>query len=398
MCSKRNSAWPATWMSAVLALSAGCATREPPSNVRETPAVSGARPVHPRAAAPQRRPVKPLTGTALVERLLPPGLADRGGWARDIHDALAALDIETSRGNVCAVIAVMGHESGFRADPSIPNLAEIAATELEQRRERAGIPKVVVNAALALPSSDGRSYGERLKLATTERQLSDVFEDFAGRVPLAKSFIAERNPVRTGGPMQVSVAFAQAHAAAQPYPYKQSGSIREEVFTRRGGIYFGVAHLLHYSAPYDDYLYRFADFNAGRFASRNAAFQKAVSDLSGVALQLDGDVLRYEQGQPATERSRTEVASLRLADRLGLSASAIRRDLELGLSAEFEHSRLYVSVFALADRFYGTPAPRAILPKIVVQTFKTRRRLTSDGFARGVAERYRSCLARIGSA
>jgi hypothetical protein len=405
MCSKRNAAWPASWITiAVLAFSAGCATREQHSRIQEAPSSAQAPPaVSERRAAPARpapqrpRPVIPLAGTALIERLLPPGLADRGGWARDMKDAMAALDIEASPANICAVIAVTGHESGFRADPSIPNLAEIAATELEQRRERAGIPKVVVTAALALSSSDGRSYGERLRLATTERQLSDVFEDFAGRVPLAKSFIAERNPVRTGGPMQVSVAFAKAHAAVYPYPYKQAGSIREEVFSRRGGIYFGVAHLLHYPAPYGDYLYRFADFNAGRFASRNAAFQKAVSDLSGVPLQLDGDVLRYEQGQPAKERSRTELATLRLADRLGLTAAAIRRDLELGLSPEFELTRLYASVFALADRRYGSPAPRAILPVIVVQTFKTRRRLTSDGFARRVAERQRTCLARATS-
>jgi hypothetical protein len=200
--------------------------------------------------------------------------------------------------------------------------------------------------------------------------------------------------VRTGGPMQVSVGFAHAHAAAHPYPYSPAASIREEVFTRRGGMYFGIAHLLHYPAPYDHPVYRFADFNAGRFASRNAAFQKAVSELSGTPLDLDGDVLRYEHGQPVRERSSTEAATLRLAERLQMSAAEIRRDLELGLTAPFEHSRLYLAVFALADRLHGKPAPRAVLPVIVLQTAKTARRLTSDGFASHVAERYRSCLAR----
>ena len=36
----------------------------------------------------------------------------------------------------------------------------------------------------------------------------------------------------------------EAHVAAKPYPYPVSGSIRNEVFTRRGGMYFGIAHLL----------------------------------------------------------------------------------------------------------------------------------------------------------
>lgn len=287
------------WMTVgVLAVSAGCASYDPPQvsqDSRPTPEPrrqarisAEPRPSRP----PERRPaVKALTGPALVAHLLPVGLADRSGWASDIHDAMLALGVEANAANVCAVVAVTGQESSFRADPSIPDLAGIAASELEKRRASVGIPRFMVNAALALPSSDGRTYSERMKLATTERQLSDVFEDFAQRVPLAKTFMADQNPVRTGGPMQVSVAFAQAHAAVHPYPYPRSGSIREEVFSRRGGMYFGIAHLLHYPAPYDDPLYRFADFNAGRFASRNAAFQKAVSDLTGVPLDLDGDVL-----------------------------------------------------------------------------------------------------------
>jgi hypothetical protein len=53
-----------------------------------------------------------------------------------------------------------------------------------------------------------------------------------------------------------------------------------------------------------------------------------------------------------------------------------------------------VAVFALADRLHGKPAPRAVLPTIVLQTAKTTRKLTSEGFASRAAERYRTCLAR----
>src|SRR6185295_1140729 len=145
-------------------------------------------------------------------------------------------------------------------------------------------------------------------MVRTELQLSEIYEDFIDKVPLGKRFLADRNPVRTGGPMQVSVSFAEAFAEAKPYPYPVTGNIRHEVFTRRGGVYFGIAHLLDYPAPYDRMLYRFADFNAGQYASRNAAFQNAVTQVSGIPLDPDGDLLRYDHGEPTRVPGSTELA------------------------------------------------------------------------------------------
>ena len=55
-------------------------------------------------------------------------------------------------------------------------------------------------------------------------------------MPLGQRLLSGFNPVRTGGPMQVSVEFAQAQVKAHPYPYRMAGSIRDEVFSRRGGL------------------------------------------------------------------------------------------------------------------------------------------------------------------
>jgi hypothetical protein len=363
-------------MAVVASALAGCAA--PPKPLPAASPAIQARPVA-KPVIIERRAVQPIAGQALIVRLLPPGLAGRGAWAEDIHSAMIRLGVEPHAQNVCAVVAIVEQESGFRVDPAVPGLPGIARRELERRRHDAYLPRLAVRAALALRSSDGRSYGERLEAVRTEGELSDLYEDFARRMPLAQGFFAGQNPVRTGGPMQVSVRFAEAHAAAQPYPYVPFRSIREEVFTRRGGLYFGIAHLLHYPAPYDDPVYRFADHNAGRYASRNAAFQKAVGELSGARLELDGDLL-----------ARTEAATLKLAARLQMSPEEIRRDLALGASSRFEQTRLYARVFALAG-----PAPRAVLPQIALRTAKTRRMLTTDGFARRVAERYRACLERL---
>ena len=330
---------------------------------------------------------------ALIVRLLPSNLADRQGWATDIYAAFATQDLALTPENLCAVLAVTEQESTFRADPPVPGLAAIAWQQIDKEAERVGIPKFAVHSALRLPSSNGKSYSERIDAVTTERELSEIFEDFIDIVPLSKKFLASRNPVRTGGPMQVSVGFAEMHAATQRYPYAVQHSIRHEVFTRRGGMYFGIAHLLGYEAPYAQPLYRFADFNAGRYASRNAAFQNALSVASGVALVLDGDLL---PPGPAgvTPKGNTELAALALAKRLDISEAAIRRDLERGTEPGFEHTRLYQRVFARADEAGGRPVPRAVVPNITLKSPKITRTLTTAWFARRVDDRYQRCLLR----
>ncbi len=362
----------------IVALIAGCAGESPREPIYQQPP----------------RPLTAAEGRALVGRLLPSGLADRSGWSTDIYAAFAALEVPPTPQNICAVVSITEQESGFRVDPPVPGLSRIAWREIEKQRERTGVPKLVLQAALALPSPTGKSYGERIDAVKTERQLSDIFEDFIGIVPLAKKFLEDRNPVRTGGPMQVGVAFAEAHVAEKPYPYPVTGTIRDEVFRRRGGMYFGIAHLLDYPAQYDRPLYRFADYNAGRYASRNAAFQHAVTEVSGIPLALDGDLLRYDEGRAVREAGATELAVRSLARRLKMSQTDIRRDLELGRTAAFEKSRLYARVYALADDAAGTALPRAVLPRIELHSPKITRKLTTQWFANRVDERYRSCLSR----
>src|SRR3546814_1052963 len=96
-------------------------------------------------------------------------------------------------------------------------------------------------------------------------------------VPAGKRLFGGLNPVETGGPMQVRIDFAEAHA--EDYPYPVDGSIRHEVFSRRGGMYFGMMHLLGYRASYTEPLYSFADFNAGWQAGRNARSEEHTPEL-----------------------------------------------------------------------------------------------------------------------
>src|SRR5690606_42043781 len=131
--------------------------------------------------------------------------------------------------------------------------------EIGRRAARLRVPRFLVDAALRMESPDGRTYEQRLARVRTEKELSEIFDDFLGLVPLGSQLFGMFNPVRTGGPMQVSIAFAEARA--RDYPYAREGTIRDEVFSRRGGMYFGIAHLLDYPANYSRPLNRFADFN-----------------------------------------------------------------------------------------------------------------------------------------
>jgi hypothetical protein len=65
----------------------------------------------------------------------------------------------------------------------VPNLGKIALGEIQRRREKAGIPEMVVDAALAIRSKTGATYRERIEAAKTERQLSDFYEEMIDRVP-----------------------------------------------------------------------------------------------------------------------------------------------------------------------------------------------------------------------
>jgi hypothetical protein len=336
-------------------------------------------------------PRTPESIQAEIQALIPSTVAQRAAWAVDLQLVFAALKIDPSRSNVCAVLAVTEQESTFSADPAVPNLPKVAREEILRRAERLGVPELAVKLALQLKSPDGRSYDERLDAVKTEGELSLMYEQFIDEVPLGQRLFARLNPVRTAGPMQVSIAFAEAQVQQRPYPFPAQDTIRHEVFTRRGGLYFGTAHLLDYTAPYgQELVYRFADFNAGRYASRNAAFQQALTLAGGRAIDLDGDLVIEGSAEPG----QTESAVRGLAGALGMDERAIRRELERSNSADFDRSPLLAKVFALAEQRSGRSQPRAVLPRIVLQSPKITRRLTTEWFAHRVEERYKRCLQR----
>lgn len=380
----------------VAAVLAGCGTAPPVAEAPAGPPLPRdlARRADGRVATGWPAPVDERDGKARIARLISPTVKDRSGWAEDLYAAFSHLGIVHASETYCAAIAIIEQESAFQADPVVPGLPDIVHRELDRRAERYGVPKMLIAAALKTTSSTGRTYEQRIDALRTERQLSELFDDMISELPLGRQLLADYNPVHTGGPMQVGIAFAEQHVQERRYPYPMPRALRDELFTRRGGVYFGSAMLLDYPAPYEDIVYRLADYNAGRYASRNAAFQAALARWSKQALLPDGDLLRYQNGKPSEVPSQVELVLRSRAAALQMSAPQIRRELLLEKSAAFGDSPLYARVFALADQAAGRPLARQMLPRIDLDSPKFERKLTTEGFARRVAQRHQACLMR----
>ncbi|MFQ2920319.1 DUF1615 domain-containing protein [Aeromonas allosaccharophila] len=368
-------------------LLAGCAS-DPASAPTPSDATGTTTPAQ-KTTPPAMQPRKPADMKSRIVRFLPRQVSDKQGWANDVVTALTTQGVTVNDHNVCTVLAVAEQEATYQADPVVPGLGKIAWKEINSRAAKLLIPEFMVRAALSINSPTGKSYAERIDKLRTEREMSEIFEDMISMLPMGKTLFGNLNPVHTGGPMQVSIAFAEANARGYPYPIKDS--IRHEVFTRRGGIWFGTKHIFGYEVEYPDTLYRFADFNAGWYASRNAAFQAAVSRLSGKTLALDGDLIRYDSDLPGN----TELAVYTLANRVNMSKQAIHQSLKLGDTAEFAETDLYHRIFTLADKQAGKRQPRAILPGIVLKSPKITRNLTTAWFAKRVDDREQRCVRQM---
>lgn len=338
---------------------------------------------------------------------------DREGWARDTLAVLRAHDIPTTNGNACAVVAVVEQESNYDPDPKVPGIGGMIDAWIDEKQAEMGkVQGFVFEAGLktvldVTPPGQNASFYSRLKAAQTERDVDVVFREFVDyRIsklpkPLQRAQAAaevlgfdpdELNPITTSGCMQVKVALAAAHAATHG---ADPDTVRDALYTREGCLHYGVVRLLGWEAGYDKPIYRFADYNAGYYSSRNAAFQAQISALTGVTLALDGDLLRYSRGRPAPEPSQTLSALLPLAPGLSLTERRLRSDLEREKERGLEETDTWTSVRDSYTKKTGTDAPYAQLPDVALDSIKIKGDKTTAWFARNVQHRYDACITRV---
>lgn len=349
--------------------------------------------------------------TARLIRRAEKNVQDSEGWALDLLDVLQAHQLEQTRENVCAAIAVIDQESGFVADPAVPGLGKLSEQALRDKLGKIPVAGGVVLRWLERNPSPQASFMARIRAARTERDLDLAYRalvDHAGeksgfsevvQLGLLNRIIEERNEIDTAGSMQVSVKFALEMAKRRrwlPMMLEDVYAVRDQLYTRHGGMYYGVPQLLGYETGYARKVFRFADFNAGRYASRNAALQQVLAALTGEKLALDGDLLSYaKSGKANTSVTATERAArkARTSLGLGLSDQQIRNDLLKEKAAEFVSTRTFMALRDAYARKTGRQPAFAIIPEIRLASPKIRRMMTTRIFAETVDKRYQACMA-----
>ena len=361
---------------------------------------------------------EPTMEAEQIKKAIPPRVNERQSWANDIYDISEQLGIPTTKENVCTIVAVVDQESNFVADPHVPGLGEKAVKEVQDRLEEKfkdklgdGIGGTVAGYfqdVLKNQPSPEDNYLSQMRRVQTERELDELYREIfdymskhyhvsalTGAAKLVGQDIGEKlNPITTLGSMQVHIGYAKDHK-------RQGGNIAElrtDMYTQYGGLYYGIHRLMMYPAEYDKPIYRFADYNSGRYSSRNAAFQSMLNDLTPAELGLDGDLLLYSKdGSPRAAKSQSETALIAVFAENNVIATPrqIRSDLKKEKDEDFEGTLTYKAVKKLYQEKTGKEPFYAMMPEVVISGPKLSRDYNTNWFATRVDGRYQTCMRRI---
>ncbi|MCL6238479.1 MULTISPECIES: DUF1615 domain-containing protein [Acinetobacter] len=361
---------------------------------------------------------EPTMEAEQIKKAIPPRVNERLSWANDIYDISDQLGIPTTKENVCTIVAVVDQESNFVADPHVPGLGEKAVKEVQDRLEEKfkdklgdGIGGTVAGYfqdVLKNQPSPEDNYLSQMRRVQTERELDELYREIfdymskhyhvsalTGAAKLVGQDIGEKlNPITTLGSMQVHIGYAKDHK-------RQGGNIaalRTDMYSQYGGLYYGIHRLMMYPAEYDKPIYRFADYNSGRYSSRNAAFQSMLNDLTPAELGLDGDLLLYNKdGSPRSAKSQSETALIAVFAENNVIATPrqIRSDLKKEKDQDFEDTLTYKAVKKLYQEKTGKEPFYAMMPEVVISGPKLSRDYNTNWFATRVDGRYQTCMRRI---
>jgi len=343
-----------------------------------------------------------------VSRYVRADVKDKRGWAADVRLALRGAKQPVNPHTVCQVLAIVEQESGYAADPAVPGLGKVVKGELDAMFDKLGPAAGPVRAAVLDHVGPGgpQTFEQRLGSVRTEADADRLYREIvdfhraqhpgmARAMDLLAPDLVERfNPITTAGSMQVSVRFA---IEAGEDDGLSPTAVRDLLYTRAGGLKYGTERLFEHDAPYDSPRYRFADFNAGLYASRNAALQEQLSTLTGRKLALDGDFLLYDSDGDIRWKASNTLEALyvfRATYAPELSERQVRRDARLEKSAAFDDTATVRALRKAVKARTGKTPTYARLPDVALESPKMKSGRSTKWFADNVQRRYDQCLVR----
>jgi hypothetical protein len=262
----------------------------------------------------------------------------RDSWIKAIIGAVERNNLPICKEILGLAASIISIESGFRRDPLAidPSRGETMAA-LVARSEKDLHQKL--GALLCVPPVPHyyklyrEKYYQKLVSCRTERDVEvlaksaveDLKRDAAVLPDLLKRILYNEldkvaNVVRTKGSMQLNFLRAQQIMKERGEQFTDT-ELCDYMYTLEGGVDVGVAALkpmfVQYAARYGEpgslsWLFLVGmDYHYGPFSSRNMMEQIRIRDLSGRKIEIDGDLLRYdEHGKPETQASDTLKAAL----------------------------------------------------------------------------------------
>ena len=144
-----------------------------------------------------------------------------------------------------------------------------------------------------------------------------------------------------------------------PMTLSDDYAVRDELYTRRGGMYYGVKQLLGYDSGYNQKIFRFADYQCRPLFQPQCRLSDIHQHTDETEAGADGDLLLYDKnGQALSTLSNTEKAlrSLNGHEALGLSEAKSGTICTQEKTADFGTTQTYIAV---KNAYFGnSPSPR----------------------------------------
>jgi hypothetical protein len=310
----------------------------------------------------------------------PPAKKDQ--WIESIISAVDRNDLPLSKEILGLTACIISIESGFRTDPlavdpsrgeTIKDLMDRAEQELHKKfgmiMSMPPVPQIY--------SIYKNRYYDKVASCRTEGDLeivareisSDLKKNLGGFPEFLRNIIVREidkvsNVVRTKGSMQLNFDRAKQVMRDRGEEFSDD-DLCDYMYTMQGGIDAGVAALspmfVQYATAYStpgnlSWLFFVGmDYHYGPFSSRNMMEQVRIRDLSGKKIDVDGDLLRYdEHANPDSKDSETLGAISAIFP--DISKSLILDDLLLEKHPHYAYTNIHeLLVKTHADRFGPTP-------------------------------------------